>query len=459
MSARELVAPDVSQLRVPPHSIEAEHSVLGSLLLDNRAWDRASEVLNDADFYRFEHKLIFAAIGSLINSNKPADVITVHDQLQRLGKVDECGGVAYLNALAQGVASASNMRAYAQIVRCRAVQRALIGILDEASTQAWSKDDVATTIDRVETRLAQLARKQVRKAPRPLGDILTERVDRITDLHACGDAAAAGWSTGFPSLDRMLNGGIRPGMLYVLAARPSIGKSSLAETIAITLAEQGLPVLMLSQEMPEGEVADRALSTMGSIDYGVLQTGKLNDNEWGQLSEAVDRGSRLPLHIDDQAALRIGDIRAKARMVKGLKVLILDYLQLSASTGEHANRNAEIEEISRGLKALAKDMGIAVIELSQLNREVEKRASKRPNLSDLRDSGAIEQDADVVMFLWPVREFEGEGRRILGLGVDKNRQGKKGEFGLDFYGALQRWSESTADIRPTPATRSARNDL
>lgn len=456
MSTREPI--DEAHLRVPPHSAIAEHNVLGGLLLENSAWESAADLLTDADFYRYEHRLIFTAIGSLINANKPADVLTVFDQLQRVGKVDECGGIHYLNELAQGALGASHMRHYAEIVRGHSVRRALIASLDEASAMAWSKDDVASTIDRIETLMAQLELKQVRKAPRLLGSILGERLDRLNDLQA-GERVAAGWATGFPSLDRMLNGGLRPGMVYVLAARPSIGKSSLVETIAIALAEQDLPVLMLSQEMPSGEVADRALSTMGGIDYGVLQRGTLNELEWAQLSEAVDRGSRLPLHIDDQAALRLGDIRAKARMVKGLKVLILDYLQLSASTGEHANRNAEIEEISRGLKALAKDMGIAVIELSQLNREVEKRANKRPNLSDLRDSGAIEQDADVVMFLWPVREFEGEGRKILGLGVEKNRQGKKGEFGLDFYGAFQRWRESTADIRPQVIPRGSRDDL
>lgn len=444
-------------LRVPPHSLEAEQSVLGGLLLDNRAWDRAGDLLTEADFYRHEHRTVFAAIGRLIVANKTADVITVFEQLQRIDKADEIGGLSYLNAMAQSVPSASNMRGYAEIVRKLAVRRALIAVLDEGSTLAWNQDDVGETINRVSTQMHQLERKQVRKMPRLLGDVLVERIDRISDLHA-GETVAA-WPTRLPSLDQLFSGGLRPGMVYVLAARPSIGKSSFVEHLAISLAEQDLPVLLLSMEMPEGEVADRAISSIGGIDYGALQTGKLDDLEWGELSRAVELGRRLPFYVDDQSALRLRDIKSKARSVKGLKVLIVDYLQLSASTGEYSNRNAEIEEISRGLKALAKDMNIAVIELSQLNREVEKRANKRPNLSDLRDSGAIEQDADVVMFLWPVREFEGEGRRILGLGVDKNRQGKKGEFGLDFYGAYQRWSESTADIRPTVAPRAAKDDL
>lgn len=457
MNLSDYMGANDATLRVPPHSVEAEQSVLGGLLLDNGAWDRVGDQLVAGDFYRFEHHLIFRAISEILIATKPADVITVFEHLQRAGKADECGGLVYLNAMAQSVPSAANMRRYVEIVHERAIQRKMIATVDEALSMLWAAADVGAAIDRIATTVSELQRRQVRKAPRQLSEILTERVDRISELHS--GEVEAGWPTRIPSLDRMLNGGLRPGMVYVLAARPSIGKSSFVESLAITLAEQDLPVLMLSQEMPEGEVADRAISNMGGIEYGNLQSGSLTDREWSQFSEAIDRGIKLPFFIDDQPALRLRDIKAKARMVKGLKVLILDYLQLSASTGEHANRNAEIEEISRGLKALAKDMGIAVIELSQLNREVEKRANKRPNLSDLRDSGAIEQDADVVMFLWPVREFEGEGRRIVGLGVEKNRQGKKGEFGLDFYGAFQRWSESTADIRPQAPYRGPKDDL
>ena len=459
MSARQPIDDEVSQLRVPPHSVNAEQSVLGSLLINNGAWDRVGNLLHEADFYKFEHRLIFAAISTLINATKPADVITVSEQLKRHGKEEECGGLEYLVALAGSVPSAAHVRRYAEILSEHGARRAIIATVEDAATLAWGKGDAADAVDRIASMFGELQRKQVRKVPRPLGDILIERIDRISDL-ASGEAEP-GWPTRIPSLDRMLNGGLRPGMVYVLAARPSIGKSSFVESIAIDLAKQGLPALMLSQEMPEGEVADRAISSLGGIDYGTLQTGKLDDGEWSRLSEAVEFGRNLPLFIDDQAALRLGDIRAKARSVKGLKVLILDYLQLSASTSEHANRNSQIEEISRSLKALAKDMDIAVIELSQLNREVEKRVNKRPNLADLRDSGAIEQDADVVMFLWPVREFESDGRKIIGFGIDKNRQGEKGErhdFGLDFYGAIQRWSESTADIRP-PARNGARDDL
>jgi replicative DNA helicase len=254
----------------------------------------------------------------------------------------------------------------------------------------------------------------------------------------------------------MLSGGLRPGKVYVLAARPSVGKSSLAQSLGLHFAEIHGPALMLSQEMPESEVAERAISALGRVDYGAVQTGKLTPDEWTRFVDGVEAGRALPFYVDDQAALRIGDIRAKARQVKGLKLLIVDYLQLCASDESSPNRNAEIEQISRGLKALSKEVGIAVLCLSQLNREVEKRASKEPMLSDLRDSGAIEQDADVVMFLWPAKEYE-TGSKLVGCKLDKNRQGVKGRFLLDFHGGHQRWGESTVDFESlAPAGKTSR---
>ena len=457
MTAREAIDNELSALRVPPHSVEAEQSVLGGLLLDNRAWDRAGDVLTDSDFYRFEHRLIFDAIGALINANKPADVITVFERLQRAGKGDECGGMAYLNSLAQSVPSAANMRRYAEIVRERAVLRTVIATATEATTLAWEGDDAGTTIDRITTLFGELQRHLVRKVPRAIADIAIERIDHYTALEE--GTVTAGWPTHIPALDARLNGGLRAGSLYILAARPSVGKSSFAQSIGLSLSDGGLPTLYLNLEMTEAEVADRGVASAGRVSYSALLTGKMDSEHWTRATEAMDRLARLPFFVDDQPALTLRDIRLKAKTVKGLKVLVLDYLQLCAGTRRDGNRNGEIEEISRGLKALAKELGIAVIALSQLNRDVEKRANKRPTLSDLRDSGAIEQDADVVMFLWPVREFEAEGRRIIGLGIDKNRQGRLGEVGLDFYGDTQRWGESTADIRPPVPARSQRDDL
>jgi replicative DNA helicase len=239
--------------------------------------------------------------------------------------------------------------------------------------------------------------------------------------------------------------------MYVLAARPSVGKSSLAQAIALYSASNQCPVLMLSQEMPDTEVAERAMSNLGAVDYEAIQTGALKDPEWNGLIEAVEASEHMPFYVDDQGSLTLADIRAKARQVKGLKLLVLDYLQLSAGDGD--NRNAEIEHISRGLKSLAKEMGFAVLALSQLNRKVEERASKEPLLSDLRDSGAIEQDADVVMFLWPAVEYPG-GSKLVGIKLEKNRQGKKGRFGLDFDGAHQRWVESSDEL-PTKTAAKA----
>jgi replicative DNA helicase len=283
----------------------------------------------------------------------------------------------------------------------------------------------------------------------PLGDLLLRAADRYSDR--AEGKQAPGWSTGIPPLDRVLLG-LQPGKVYGIAARPSVGKSSLARSIGLAVAGGGAPVLLLSQEMPTDEVADCVVSQLGAVDSQVLQRGNFGDEDWRGVSDALEAGARLPLWVDDQGALTIGDMRAKARMVKGLRVLIVDYLQLSASTLRGATRNDQVEEISRGLKALALSLGIAVVVLSQLNREVEKRADKEPQLSDLRDSGAIEQDLDVVVMLWTVREFDDGARRIVGCKVPKHRGGPKGRFALEFKASTYRWYESTASIDPPTRT-------
>ncbi|MDP3822886.1 MAG: replicative DNA helicase [Burkholderiales bacterium] len=453
MSARDLMDDDVSGLRVPPHSVEAEQSVLGGLLLDNRAWDRAGDLLVDSDFYRFEHRLIYAAIGGLISATKPADVITVFEHLERTGKDGDAGGKPYLNALAQSVPSAANMRRYAEIVRERAVQRATIAALDAALTSAWASQEVdfATTLDQLTTELARLQRRHMNQAPRSIAEIAIARLDHYTDVQQ-GNVAPA-WPTHIPALDRWLNGGVRPGSLIILAARPGMGKTSLAWSISKAFASDGLPVLFCSMEMTTEDIGDRAVSNAGRVSYGAILGGKMTDSDWGGASEGVELLARLPLFVDDQGALTLQQIRLKAKSIKGLRILVVDYLQLMATTRRDRNRNAEIEEISRGLKALAKELGIVVLALSQLNRNVEARADKRPGLADLRDSGALEADADVVAFMWAVRSFAGEGRKIVGFAIDKNRTGRIGEVGLDFYGDTQTWAQSTADIRPQPPTR------
>lgn len=443
---RDDIPDDTSRLRVPPHSVEAEQSVLGGLLCDNSAFDRVGDLLTEADFYSHDHRLVFGAIMALVMANKPADIVTVFERMQAAGKAQDIGGLAYLNGLAMSVPGASNVRRYAEIVREKSVLRAVIAACDEGATAAFNTQgkDTGTVLDALSTRLLAIEGRQVRQQPRTLASVAVRRLDHIGDIEAGN--VTPGWPTGFPTLDNLLQGGFRGGKLIVLAARPSVGKSSFAQHLGLQFARQGLPVLMLSQEMPDTEVADRALTMLGEADYSRLQRGKLEADEWSRISVAAEDLASMPFWVDDQAALRLGDIRAKARMVKGLKVLIVDYLQLSAGSGRGENRNTEIGEISRGLKALAKQLDVTVLLLSQLSRKVEDRADKRPQLSDLRDSGEIEQDADAVLFLWPGRPLT-TGAKLLGCEVAKQRGGPLGEFVLQFEGGLQRWRESTAPLK------------
>jgi replicative DNA helicase len=435
---------DAPVLRVPPHSAEAEQSLLGSLMLDPRPFDAAAGIVGEADFFRHEHRVIWRAIAGLVAACKSVDPVSVLERLQASGDLQHTGGLKYLNDLAQSVPGAAGVRRYAEIVRERAVLRAVVALADEAATQAFRLDGPSEVIDTLSTKLLQLERRQTRQEPVALADLVTKAMDRISDV-AAGNVPPA-WPTKIPTLDRLLQDGLRPGKLIVLGARPAVGKSSFALQLGLTMADQGLPVLALSQEMPASEVTERALSHLGGVDYGRLQRGKLHDAEWGGVTDAVERARTLPLWVDDQAALRLSDMRAKARHVRGLKVLIVDYLQLSQGSGKAENRNADIGEISRGLKALAKELDVCVILLSQLSRKVEDRSDKRPIVSDLRDSGEIEQDADAIVFLWPGRVLE-TGAKLIGCEVAKQRGGPTGDFVLQFEGAVQRWVESTETLR------------
>jgi replicative DNA helicase len=448
-----------SDLRVPPHSRELEQTALGAILLDNRAWDRGTAALNEADFYSAQHRQIFAAIAALLTTGQTADVITVFERLRSTGSDDSTtGGLEYLNALAQQVPSAAHARTYASRLRKISTHRQLVALAGESLDAAHQAIDAVEVAGKIAARFGELELRHLARAPRAFAEVAFDRAQHHVALQE--GRVAPGWSTGFAWADQRLNGGVRGGGLYILAARPAVGKSAIALAISLTLAGDGHPVLFCSLEMAEGEVADRAIANLGRIRYGSLLTGTMDAVDWQHSTEAIEALSHMPFHVDDEPALTLRSIRAKARSIKGLKVLVIDYLQLMAGTRRDGNRNAEIEEISRGLKALAKELDIAVIALSQLNRDVEKRTNKRPGLSDLRDSGAIEQDADVVMFLWPVRDFtESEGRKILGLGIDKNRQGRLGEVGLDFWGDYQRCEQSTADIRPMAPSRGGGGDL
>jgi replicative DNA helicase len=441
---------DVAKLRVPPHSIEAEQSVLGGLLLDNSAWDRAGDLLTDSDFYRYEHKAIYRAIGELVAATKPADVITVFEQLQMHGKAEECGGIAYLNALAQSVPSAANLRRYAEIVRERAVLRKLIEASDEIATNAFNPQgrSVSQILDEAEGRVFQIGEEGQRSKQgfQSMDQLVVQLIDRVTELHENGAEDVTGVRTGFLDLDRM-TAGLQPGDLIVLAARPSMGKTAFALNIAENVAvQEGLPVVVFSMEMGASQLALRMVGSLGRIDQSHLRTGRLNDDEWGRLSEAVDKLKSANVFIDETAALNPAELRARARrqarMCGRLGLIVVDYLQLmSGSSGSDENRATELGEISRGLKALAKELQCPVIALSQLNRSVETRNDKRPMMSDLRESGAIEQDADVIMFIYRDDYYNKDSKEpgVAEIIIGKQRNGPTGDLRLTFLKPLTRF--------------------
>jgi replicative DNA helicase len=442
---------DIARLRVPPHSIEAEQSVLGGLLLDNLAWDRAGDLLTSSDFYRHEHRHIYAAISALVSGGKPADVITVHEHLRSLGRAEDCGGQPYLNALAQSVPSAANIRRYAEIVRERAVLRKLIGVSDEIATQAFNPQGrpVAQILDEAESRIFQIGEEGSRGRQGFIGidKLVVELIDRVTELHENGAEDVTGVRTGFIDLDRY-TAGLQKGDLIVLAARPSMGKTALALNIAEHVAvHEELPVLVFSMEMGAAQLAVRMVGSLGRIDQQHLRTGALKDDEWTRLTEAVDRLSKVSLFIDETPALNPTELRARARRMARqfggtLGLIVVDYLQLmSGSAGSDENRATELGEISRGLKALAKELQCPVMALSQLNRSVETRNDKRPLMSDLRESGAIEQDADVIMFIYRDDYYNKDSKEpgVAEVIIGKQRNGPVGTIRVTFQKPLTRF--------------------
>ena len=426
-------------------ALEAEQSVLGAVLADNRAIE-AVQPLQSSDFAQEQHQIIWGAMSRMAARHYPIDPITLHTELGESAKY--AGGMAYLGALQAGTPSARNARRYAELVRSASARRAVIAAAEAMIEGARNAESVDDVMQAAGSAMASIQRGQSRRAPRPLAEIVAERTDYYERLHAGEERS--GWQTHIPSLDRMLNGGLRPGKLYFVGARPAVGKSSLSAQLLLALARDGHCGLFLSQEMASEEVADRAVANLGRIDYSRIMSGKFDGDDWHRASEMLESMRDLPVLVDDQGALTLADIRSKCRSVPGLQVLVLDYLQLCSSSADRgANRNAEIEEISRGLKALAMEMGLAIICLSQLNRQVEQRAGGRPVLADLRDSGSIEQDADAVLLLWPLRDDDGS--RQVGMSVAKNRQGRCGDLVMRFEGGIQRWDESTETVESITA--------
>lgn len=455
-------ASTMGALRVPPHSIEAEASVLGGLLLDNSAWDRVGDLLTEADFYRREHQTVFGAIAALVNALKPADVITVFEHLRDQGKADELGGLAYLNSLAQYVLSAANMRRYAEIVREKAVLRHLVAASDAIATSAFNPGDhtVAELVDQAQEAIFKLGEKGA-----PRDDWQSSRdgvVQVLDDIQARHDGEDDFTPTGLKDLDDKLNGGLRPGNVVVIAARPSMGKTALALSIGEHVAtNEGLPVGVLSMEMPKPEVQNRRVSMRSGVPFHkILRPERMNDIEWGQMTAAVETLTQVPLYVSDQTALTINQVRSKARALKrrhGLRVLVIDYIGLMEGTDRKANRATQLGEVSRGLKALAKELDMAILLLAQLNREVEKRPNMRPILADLRECGDIEQDADVIVFVhrpFHVKpDMDAEWKHYAELIVGKNRSGTCGAIDARFEGATMRFFDWVGE-KPSSQVRT-----
>ena len=428
-----------------PWSGEAEQSVLGGLLIDPDAMARLAGRLQPVHMFDLRHREILAAITAMVARRHPVDVITTFEHMQRIGRAEDCGGLVYLNSLAQSVPSAANIARYADIVTERAQDRAGIAAADGARMIMLEPGgDPVAKIDRCAALFSAIRMSAGKAEALNLGALIAARLSHWEALER--GETPSGIPTHLPTLDRALGGGMKGGRVIVVVARPSVGKTSLASQIALTAATQGQPVLILSQEMPATDLADRTAANMAGIGLDSMTTGRFEAGDWSRITEAADAAGRMPLFIDDEPGLTLLAINAKARLMQqrhGLGLLVVDYLQRCAGSNARDNRNQQIEEISRGLKSLAKELGITVLALAQLNRQSVRR--QEPDLSDLRDSGAIEQDADIVIFLHP-RGRRVDGSLLVAAILAKNRQGRRGRLALAFYGATQRWAECSDDV-------------
>ena len=438
--------PALSQLRLPPQSLEAEQAVIGGLLLDNTAFDRVADLLRPDDFYRGDHRQIYTAITSLIDKAHPADVVTVHEALSTIGKAEEIGGLIYLNRLAQDTPSAANIRRYAEIVRDRAILRRLIAVADDIANQALNPQgrDTRSLLDEAESKIFNINEEGARGRSgfQSLPDLLSQVVDRIGQLYdQSNHSDITGVPTGFTDLDKMTSG-FQPGDLVIVAGRPSMGKTAFSLNIGEHVAvDQSLPVAVFSMEMGATQLAMRMVCSVGRLDQQRVRTGQLVDDDWPRLTNAIQKMQDSQLYIDETPGLNALELRSRARKLSRqcgqLGLVIVDYLQLmSSASASGENRATEISEISRSLKGLAKELQCPVIALSQLNRSLEQRPNKRPVMSDLRESGAIEQDADVIIFIYrdevynPDSPEKGTAEIIIG----KQRNGPIGTVRLTFLG-------------------------
>lgn len=440
---------ETAQLKVPPHSLEAEQSVLGALMIDNNLWDAVSEVLIDKDFYRHEHKLLFRTMTKLVESGSPLDVITLSEALSKLNELEAVGGLNYLAELAKNTPSVSNVRAYANIVRERSVLRQLVSVANEIADDAFDTGGRSSheVLDEAERKVFQIAEDRPNTTgPKDVNSVLTRAIERIDELYH-SDNAITGLSTGYTDLDSM-TAGLQPSDLIIIAGRPSMGKTTFAMNIVEHAVIQGdQPVIVFSMEMPAESLIMRMLSSLGRIDQTKIRTGQLDDEDWPRLTSAVSLLKDKKLFIDDTPSLSPTEVRSRARRIArehGQPALIMiDYLQLMQVKEKAENRVGEISEISRSLKSLAKELNVPVISLSQLNRSLEQRPNKRPVMSDLRESGSIEQDADVIAFIYrdEVYHEDSPDKGIAEIIIGKQRNGPIGVRRLAFIGKYTRFED------------------
>ncbi|WP_111655667.1 replicative DNA helicase [Isoalcanivorax indicus] len=436
-------------LRLPPNSVEAEQAVLGGLMLNNDAWDQVSERVGEHDFYRKDHRLIFRVMVQLVEQDQPRDLVTVSEALENLGQLEGAGGIAYLSELSRNTPSAANISAYADIVRERSILRQLIQISQKVADRAFRPEGASSSeiLDQAESAIFEIAEQQNRgSGPEGIKSILKKAVDKIDELYRT-KSAVTGLSTGFTELDRMTSG-MQPADMIVVAARPSMGKTTFAMNLVEHVAiKEDKPVLVFSMEMPSDSLVMRMLSSLGRINQQNVRSGRLDADDWPRISSAIQLLSERKLYIDDTGGLSPMEMRARARRVARecggkLGLIMIDYLQLMQVPGSD-NRVNEISEISRSVKGLAKELEVPVVVLSQLNRSLEQRPNKRPVMSDLRESGAIEQDADVIVFLYrdEVYNKDSQEKGIAEIIIGKQRNGPIGTIRLAFRGEFTRFDD------------------
>ena len=444
-----------SSLKVPPHSVEAETSVLGGLMLSNERWFDVVEICQSADFYRPQHQLIFEAMKALADEDEPLDAVTVSEKLSSTGMLERAGGLTYLGEILDGTPGASNILAYARIVRERSTLRQMIAAANQIAEMAFAPQgkDTGTLLDFAEQAVFRISEGRLREGgPEKVTDLLVRAVKRVNELFE-SKSHLTGISTGFDDLDTE-TAGLQKADLVIVAGRPSMGKTSFAMNLAehAAMASQGA-VVVFSMEMPAEQLVMRMLASLGRIDFSRLRTGKLKDEDWSRFTSAVAQLKDKELYIDDTPAMTPNELRSRARRIArqakhGIGMIVVDYLQLMRTAQEAENRVNEISEISRSLKSIAKELNCPVIALSQLNRSLENRADKRPMMSDLRESGAIEQDADLILFIYRDEVYndasadKGTAEIIIG----KQRNGPIGTIRLAFNGSLTKFENLASDV-------------